>query len=188
MDSKVDFQVVNPPRSPYWRDPKYQLRRQRRNLVVALSSIICIVVTLMPPRTSYFEAISLQIARGERLAWAMFILMGCTVMSALPTLIRARRYASGFFCVLVGTGLWALASTDPASMNHLAVFVFLATAILAWIWGLWASLLDGRLLFFAIAATAGAIGCVFSFGVGERMMIVSSLCVLNTLLLSDLLE
>jgi hypothetical protein len=68
------------------------------------------------------------------------------------------------------------------------VFVFLAIAILAWAWGLWASLLDGRLLFFALAASAGAITCVFSFGIGERLMIGSSLGILNTLLLSELLE
>jgi hypothetical protein len=188
MDVRADFKVVNPPKPPYWRDPKYLLRRQRRNLVVALCSVICLVIACLPPSTSYFEAISFQIARGDRLAWAMFILMGSTVLVAVPTLIRARRLASGLLCILVALGLWALSATHPESLNHLTVFVCLALAILAWAWGLWASLLDGRLFFFAAAASAGAVTCLFSFGIGERVMIGSSLGVLNTLLLSDLLE
>jgi hypothetical protein len=187
MDVRADFKVVNPPKPPYWRDPKYKLRR-RRNFIVAICSAICLVIALLPPRTGYLEAISFQIARGERLAWAMFILMGCTVLAALPTLLRARRFASGLLCALVALGLWALAVTHTASLDHLAVFVSLAIAILAWVWGLWASLLDGRLLFFALAATGGGFACIFSFGIGERLLIGSSLGVLNTLLLSELLE
>lgn len=188
MDAGADFKIVNPPKPPYWRDPKYQLRRQRRNFIVAICSAICLVIACLPPGTSYLEAISYQIARGERLAWSMFILMGCTVLAALPTLLRARRFASGLFCALIAIGLWALSATHPESMDHLAVFISLAIAILAWAWGLWASLLDGRLLFFALAATAGAATCIFSFGIGERIMIGSSLGILNTLLLSELLE
>lgn len=188
MKSGAEFRIVNPPKAPYWRDPRYQARRFRRNLVVAFCSSICIIACLVPPETSYSEAISLQIARGDKLAWAMFILIGCTVMAAIPTLIRVRRYASSFFCLLVGVSLWVLASTEPKSANHLSAFVFLAIAMLKWAWGLALSLFDGRLLVLACIASIGAGGCLVNFGVGERMMIVSSLGTLNVLLLSDLLE
>jgi hypothetical protein len=57
-----------------------------------------------------------------------------------------------------------------------------------WMWCLWATLHDTRLLIFACLGTLGGISCLVSFGVGERLMILSSLASLNTLLLSDLLE
>jgi hypothetical protein len=188
MDAQTEFKIVRAPKAPYWRDPKYIQRRQRRNLVVALASLLCGAVCFLPPKHGYSEAISLQIARGEAIAVALFILMGATVLAAVPTLIRAKRIASSGFCLMVAGGLWALASTEPNSTAHLTAFVFLAFFILVWAWGLWATLQDGRLLALSLAATLGAAGCLFSFGIGERMMILSSLAFLNTLLLSDLLE
>ena len=188
MDAPAEFKVIRAPRAPYWRDPKYLQRRQRRNLIVALSSLLCGAVCFLPPKNGYSEAISLQIARGEAIAVVLFVLMGATVLAAVPTLIRAKRIASSGFCLMVAGGLWALASTDPNSGAHLIAFAFLAFFILTWAWSLWASLQDGRLLALATVASLGAAGCLFSFGIGERIMILSSLAFLNTLLLSDLLE
>ena len=50
------------------------------------------------------------------------------------------------------------------------------------------SVQDGRILAYACMATLGGMSCILSFGIGERLMILSSLATLNTLLLSDLLE
>lgn len=149
---------------------------------------MCGVASVLPPEHGYREPMSLQIARGEKLAWVVFCFAGCAVLAAVPTLVRVGRYFSGVFCGLVVLGLWVLATTNPASKVHLTVFIYLAAAILGWLWALWASLLDGRLLVYASVATLGALGCILSFGVGERVMILSSLAGLNTLLLTDLLD
>ena len=188
MDLESDFQVINPPKPPFWRDPAYRARRARRNVVVGVVSFLCISVSLLPPKNGFGEPLSFQIARGEALAWTLFVLMGFTVLAAVPTLLRARRFASAAFCLLVVLGLWGLSASDPRSALHLSVFVYLALMILAWAWGLAASLQDTTLSLLAAFASLAAFGCLFSFGIGERLMMFSALGVLNRILLSDLLE
>jgi hypothetical protein len=183
-----DFRILNPPKPPIWRDPKRMRREASRNFVVAAISVFCAIVSLIPPHGGYREPISFQIARGEPLAWLMFGLIGCAVTAALPTLLRARRFVSAVFCLFVVLGLWSLASSNPRSSLHLSFFIYLAGAILAWTWGLWAALQDSRIFAYAVLATLGAVSCFVSFGIGERLIILSSLATLNTLLLTDLLE
>jgi hypothetical protein len=183
-----DFRIINAPSPPLWRDPRRLAKSNPRNFLVAVISIFCGLAAILPPRRGYGEPISLQIARGEVHAWVIFALIGLAVLCAVPTLIRVRRLVSALFCLAVVGGLWALASTNPGSTLHLNVFVYLAGAILIWTWALWATLQDGRLFAYACMATLGALSCIVSFGIGERLMILSSLATLNTLLLSDLLE
>jgi hypothetical protein len=183
-----DFRIINAPSPPLWRDPRRLARSNPRNFLVAVISAVCGCAAIIRPRGGYSEPISLQIARGEVHAWVIFALIGLAVLSAVPTLIRVRRLLSALFCLAVVGGLWALASTKPSSTLHLNLFVYLAGAILSWTWALWATLQDARLLAYACMATLGALSCIVSFGIGERLMILSSLATLNTLLLSDLLE
>jgi hypothetical protein len=183
-----DFEILNPPKPPIWRDPKRMARRARRNFVVATVSLLCGFVSLLRPSSGYREPISLQIARGERLAWLIFVLIGCAVFAAVPTLVRARRYGSSLFCLFVVFGLWALASTDPTSNAHLTAFIYLGAALLVWNWGLWAVLRDDWLFVCSCLTSLGGLVCILSFGIGERIMILSALAALNILLLTDLLE
>jgi hypothetical protein len=183
-----DFQILNPPKPPLWRDPTYRARRARRNFVVGVVSVLCATVALLPPKNGFGEPLSFQIARGEAMAWTLFVLMGCTVLAAVPTLLRVRRYASSAFCGLVVLGLWGLSASDPRSSIHLFMFFYLALMILAWAWGLAVSLEDTTLFCLSGFATLAALSCLFSFGIGERLMMFSALGVLNRILLSDLLE
>ncbi len=183
-----DFQILNPPKPPIWRDPAYRARRVRRNVVVGIASILCATVAVLPPKNGIGEPLSFQIARGEAMAWTLFVLMGCTVFAAVPTLLRARRFASSAFCLLVVLGLWGLSASDPRSSIHLFMFFYLALMILAWAWGLAISLEDATLFCLSAFATLAALSCLLSFGIGERLMMFSALGVLNRILLSDLLE
>ena len=180
-----DFQILNPPKPPIWRDPKRRAIRNSRNVVVMGASLVAAVVILLPPARGYHEPISFQIQRGEPLAWLLFWLMAVAALASLPTLLKKERWLSAILCLGVAVALIALARTDPRSSLHLSVFLYLAGAILGWTWCLWVTIQESWFLLAAALASGGAIACLASFGVGERLLISSSLLALNVLLISE---
>src|SRR5579862_8911370 len=102
MDRSSDFRILNPPKPPLWRDQRRLAKLPRelnlpRGLVVGTFSALCCLACLVPNANGYREAISIQIARGEPLAWLIIVSIGGAALSAVPHFVKAGRYLSGLF-------------------------------------------------------------------------------------------
>lgn len=156
-----------------------------RGILVAMLSLCCAAACLIPPRSGFREAISLQVARGEVVAWLIIASTAAATVSSIPHMLRVGRYFSAVFLVLVVVGLCSLVRTDPTSAHHLNTFTYMAGGLLLWIWCVWLGSRSVMLGICALASTSGAFACLASLGIGERAMILSTLVALNYMLWAD---
>lgn len=183
------MQQINAPKPPAWRDParlRAEARERRLRPILFLLSLIVGLLLAVPPGGAYDEAISLQLAHGAPTAWALFVVMGVTLGYAAARLWRwkNRVWAVAAGVVIVGLGL--IAVTDPYSGTHQSIFVTISGAILLGHLGFFYGHLDFRLLPTAVLAVVAAFLCFGHLGLGERLLIGSSLAALNVLVYGHL--
>lgn len=178
---KDDFQIVRPPKAPFWRNSKFLPDRGVGRYALAVLSALCVVLVFVPPEQGYGEPISLQLARGHVAAWLLFCAMAVALAFLGQRLWRSERHFSSAFCYLTIGALAAIAATDPFSNNHLFVFVALFVALFGWLWTLYIELGEWKLLVSALACGAGCVSCAVSLGIGERLVVLSAIGGVNAL-------
>jgi hypothetical protein len=183
------MQQINAPKPPAWRDPvRLRVEEQRRRLrpVLGRLSLGVGLLLLMPPGAAYDEAISLQLARGEPFAWALFGAMGLTLGYLAVRLWLWQNRIWSLATGLLMLGLVAIALTAPFSSTHQQVFATMCGLMLAGHLGFFLGHLDFRLLPTAVLAVAAVALCFTHLGLGERLLIAATLIALNVLVYGHL--
>lgn len=178
------MQQINAPKPPAWRDParlRAEARRQRLRPILALLSSIVLLLLVLPPDGAYDEAISLQLARGDGMAWALFVAMGVTLGFLAVRLWHWENRVWAVAAGLVVFGLGLIAVTDPYSQTHQEAFIAICALMLMGHLGFFYGHLDYRLLPTAAIAVFAVFTCLTHVGIGERLLIGSSLAALNVL-------
>lgn len=188
---KVQRQVqqINPPKTPAWRDParlRAEARRQRLRPILFLLTLIDLLLLLVPPEGAYDEAISFQLARGAPTAWALFVGMGVTLSYVAYRLWGWENRVWSVAASFVIFGLGVIAVTNPYSGTHNGTFITMTGFILLGHVGFFLGHLDFRLLPTSIATAAAVYLCFDHLGIGERLLIASSLGALNVLVYGHL--
>ncbi|GEM_PF-2754773 len=180
---------INAPKPPAWRDParlRAERRRQRLRPVLFLLSLLVGLLLALPPGGRYDEAISLQLAHGAPSAWALFVAMGVTLGYLAVRLWSWENRAWAIAAGLVILGLGAIAVTDPYSSSHQDTFMALCGVILLGQFGFFYGHLDLRLLPTSVLTAVAIFLCFTHLGLGERLLIASSLAALNVLVYGHL--
>ena len=182
-------QQINAPKPPIWRDPVH-LRRQAREArlrpVLLLLSLLVGLLLALPPDGAYDEAISMQLARGAPTAWALFVAMGATLGYLAVRLWKWENRVGAVAASAVVVGLGVISATSPTSYAHQQTFMSMTGLILMGHFGFLYGHLDLRLVPTAALATLGALLCFGHLGLGERLLIASSLAALNLLVYGHL--
>lgn len=180
---------INAPKPPAWRDParlRAEAHARRMRPVLALLTLLCLLLLLLPPDGAYDEAISLQLSRGAPTAWALFLAMGVTLGYLAVRLWRWENRIWAFAAALVIVGLATIAVTDPYSATHQETFLTMCALIVLGHFGFLYGHLDLRLVPTATLTVVAAFLCVGHLGLGERLLIGASLASLNLLVYGHL--
>jgi hypothetical protein len=175
-----NFEILRPPKPPFWRDPKHRPKEVGLERFVFVSvSLVCGGLMFLPSRLGFLAPISLELAEGSIGSWALFGLLGIALAYLTVKFGKVGRYFSSVFCLLAIGGLSVIAFTDPFSFGHTMTFGTLSLLVPIWLWGLQMDIEDPKLAASATGCTLAFIGCGFNLGIGERLMLVSALCGLN---------
>lgn len=180
---------INAPKPPAWRDPvrlRAESRRRRLRPILLLLSLGLLILLASPPGGAYDEAISLQLARGAATAWALFVLMGATLGYLAVRLWGWENRAGALAAGAIILGLGTIAFTSPYSEAHQETFMLMCGLVLAGHVGFFYGHLDVRLLPTALLALVAVVLCFGHLGLGERLLIASSLAALNVLVYGHL--
>lgn len=151
-----------------------------RPILFGLSLIVGGLLAL-PPDGAYDEAISLQLARGAPTAWGLFVTMGVTLGYAAWRLWDWQNRVWALAAGVMIVGLALIAATNPYSQAHQGTFISLSALVLLGHFGFFYGHLDFRLLPTTLMAVVAAFLCFGHLGIGERLLIASSLAALNVL-------
>jgi len=176
-----DFSVIEPSYKPFWRDAKQRPTTGLKRYVLGFLTAICVGLIMVPPEFGYYEPISVQIFAGDRWAWALFYSIGAVLAYTSVRLWKAERPFSATFCGLAAFCLAGVASTYPFSATHFMFFLSVLAMSLGWLWSVQKELEDEKLRICAITATVGTVTCLFSMGIGERVVMLSMLAGINVL-------
>lgn len=171
---------------PIWRDPAY-LRRQRARkwippwaiLVLSLVAAGLLAIPGSEQNGGYASAISFELRDRNPVAWILFALMATILGVHSKTQYRNQRLVSAIAMWAVIAGLAAISVTDPHSEFHLTVFMGVALLAIVWLVLIGLELDDFGLQLLAVGAGLGIVLCLFVIGIGERMLIASTLLGLN---------
>lgn len=180
---------INAPKPPAWRDPirlRAEAHRRRQRPILLALSLLCLLLLVLPPDRAYDEAISFQLARGAPTAWALFVVMGVTLGYLAVRLWKWENRVWAIAAGLVILGLGMISVTNPYSGTHQGVFTTMCGAILLGHLGFFYGHLDYRLLPTAILAAVAVFLCFGHLGLGERLLVASSLVALNLLVYGHL--
>lgn len=178
------MQVLNKPHTPMWRDPDYiriTERDQRFRVVLGGMTLACMLCLMVPDRLDYEQAISFQLAEGAISARLLFGTMFVTLAYLTVRLWLWRSRLTSAATLGIVAALATIATTNPASVTHNAVFVTLALMLLLGHTILFYAHLDPKLFCCALGSLLGIFVCPFNLGMGERMIIVSSCVTLNVM-------
>ncbi len=164
--------------TPVWRDPKHRPEGKSRYILGILSAI-CLALLLIPPRKGYDQPISLQLSDGEGAAWVCFVGMGLTIAYFAIRLWSKEEKFTAFACGSLCIGLGVIATTDPFSANHLAVFAFIVLFLVGWQLTIYLMHEDARLYALAILSTIAVFLCPFMLGIAERALVITSATAMN---------
>ncbi len=146
---------------------------------LAVCSALSIVLLLWPTAQGYQIPLSMEWAMGQTAGYFRLATMGLTLsVLGVKLWVKGCRF-DALTCLFPMACLGYLASSNPWSMDHLAVFAFLALGLVIWHWLLAARLDDGKLKFMALAVLAAASVCLFSLGTGERALGVCTIVTAN---------
>lgn len=162
---------------PTWRRTIRKRARRIPAPIFGALSVICLALLWIPSMVAY--PISNQLAEGNRIAWAMFLLCGIVILLLAATMVKAERFFSMLFLLGVMATMGYIASSDPNSLNHLSAFIMVSLALCGWMFWMANDLDDGGLRWCAIGAAAGILASFGSLGIGERILITSSLAFVN---------
>ena len=176
-----DFEVLTKGHVPAWRDPKHRPTQGLTRYVLSGMSLLILLLSALPHPGGYSEPLSMQVANGDKLTWALFALMACVLIYTGYRLWKSERHFSAVFCYFLLLGLAGIAATNPESDNHLSIFAFLLFATLLWMWSIQAETSEPKLMACAIAGTVGTFFCFISIGIGERIFLLSTLASMNLL-------
>lgn len=123
--------------------------------------------------------ISVQLASGSRIAWAMFGLSGMVITLLACVMAKHERFFSLLFLVGVVATMGYISISDPFSLNHLSAFIFVALALCGWMFWLAHDLDDDGLRWCALGASLGVAISLASLGIGERVLITFALLFVN---------
>lgn len=154
--------------------------------MLGLLSLIVLLLMAIPPANGYEEAISFQLARGEGIAWGLFAAIFVTLAYVSVRLWAWESKFWAFAALAVISGLGVIAFTNPLSANHNAVFLSLSVVMVVGQAGLLRAHLDPWLVVPAIASVVGIALCLTNLGLGERLLIGSSLASINVLVYGHL--
>lgn len=183
------MQQINPPKTPAWRDParlRAQARERKLRPILAALSLVVLALMAVPTAGGYDEAISFQLARGEWVAWSLFTAIGFTLVYVSARLWGWESKAWAFASVLVVSGLGVIAFTNPLSANHNAVFITLSLCMVVGQAFFLRDHLDPWLVPPALLSVVGLCLCIGHLGLGERLLIGSSLASINVLVYGHL--
>lgn len=183
----MDFHVVQPSYKPFWRDRKSRPTKGLRRHLIAILSVLAVGFLLVPPEEGYTLPISVQVFRGDWSAQCLFATLGALLAYTAIRLWESERAASAAFCGLAAASLVEIAFTNPFSANHFAAFSFLILMTLTWMWRMQAELEDPRMTWSAVGASVGTFLCLLFFGIGERIVLLSSLTGINVLFYEHIL-
>lgn len=164
--------------TPIWRDPKHRPEGWTR-YTLGLLTLLCVVFLLIPSRSGYDEPISLQLASREWPAWFCLVGMIATMGYFAKRLWTREERFTSIACGSLCLGLGVIASTDPFSANHLAVFAFIVLFLVGWQWTLYMMHEDTRLFILAIISTIAVFLCPFMLGIAERTLVITSSMAMN---------
>ncbi len=164
---------------PIWRKPVKRKINWIPRPIFGFLSVVALALLWVPWTVS--TPISIQLARGDWLAWIPFLVLMLVVLNLAFALTKFERSLSSVFLIVVLILMGYIAMSDPLSVNHL--FAFLALAIALCVWMLWiAHDLDEALLrVCAIAGVLSVFATFVSMGVGERLLISCALAFVNVL-------
>ena len=178
---KGEFEVVSKHFVPAWRRPKKRNRVLVAEAVMALASVTGLLLVWAPWRDPHLlqTAISLQFARGDGVAAALFLFMALVLLLMAVRLWRASRMASALLMGIEVAALALLSKTDPDSLDHLFVFAAVAVASAGWLVVLAIDLEDPWLGVASLGGVAALCTIPVSLGIGERALITSCLAGMN---------
>jgi hypothetical protein len=176
-----DFEILRPPKAPYWRDSKYRAKVVGVERFVLISlSVTSAGLACLPSRLGVLQPISLELAAGNRASWILFGLLGLALVYLFAKFVSAGLYVSSMMCMLAVAGLSCIAFTNPYSFGHLCVFGALSLLVPCWLASLALELGGWRLVSSSIICLVGVMVCPGSLGLGERIILIGALFGLNS--------
>jgi hypothetical protein len=164
---------------PTWRKPSKRKINWIPRPVFGFLSLVALGLVWVPWMVS--TPISIQLARGDWLAWIPFVVLMAVILNLAFALTRSKQGLSSVFLAVVLVLMGYIGTSDPLSLNHLFAFIALAVALCVWMLWIAHDFDEALLRVCAIAAVLSTFTSFASLGLGERLLISCSLAFVNVL-------
>ncbi|MEQ1823156.1 MAG: hypothetical protein ABL949_11645 [Fimbriimonadaceae bacterium] len=164
---------------PTWRKPRKRKINWIPRPLFGLLSLVALGFIWVPWTVS--TPLSIQLARGDWLAWIPFAVLMLVVLNLAFALTRFEQGLSSVFLLVVIVLMGYIASSDPLSVNHLFAFIALAVALCVWMLWIAHDFDEALLRVCAVCAVLAICATFISLGLGERLLITSALAFVNVL-------